>query len=148
MNTPDEKTAMAGPGRFQWQAGGWFGCVFGGSAWLIPAATILALNGQPYLALLPAGACLVLNILGAVLWYGRDRILPFRAYMGMLAVLAVLTPLVWLSVSLHATPASLASLNWPRSGMSGAMVAFICPAIIAWFCIVEYRHKNTSLAPH
>lgn len=144
----DDRTAMAGPRRFQWQVGGWFGAVFGGSAWLIPTATTLALNEQPYLALLPAGGCLVLNILGVALWYRRDRIRPFPALISMLTLFAVLTPLVWLSVSLHATPESLAALNWPQSGMTGAMAAFICPAIIAWFYILEYSHRDTSVASH
>jgi hypothetical protein len=145
MNPMDVKTAMAGPRRFQWQVGGWFGSVSGGSAWLIPAAIILGLNGQSRLALLPAGCCLALNALGVWLWYRRDRLLPFRALLGMLSVLAVLTPLVWFSVSLYATPESLTSLNWPQSGITGAMVASICPAIIAWFCILEYSHRDESL---
>lgn len=145
MNVIGDKTAMAGPRRFQWQLGGWFGCVFGGSAWLISAAVILASNGQPRLALLPAGCCLLLATLGVVLWYRRDRILPFPALMSVLAVFAVLTPLVLFAVSVNATPESLAALNWPQQGITGAMAAFICPAIIAWLCILEYSHGNTQL---
>jgi hypothetical protein len=142
------KTAMAGPRRFQWQIGGWFGSVFGGSAWLIPTAVILAVNGQPRLALLPAASCILMNAIGGVVWYRRDRILPFQALVGVLAVFAVLTPLVWFAVSAKATPESLDSLNWPQQGITSAMAAFICPVIIAWLCILEYSHGNTPVASH
>lgn len=148
MNTTNDKIAMAGPRRFQWQFGGWFGSVFGGSAWLIPTAVILAFNGQLRLAMLPAGCCLLLNVLGVVLWYRRDRILPFPALLGVLALFAVLTPLVWFAVSVNATPESLASLNWPQQGITAAMAVFICPAIIAWLCILESAHGNTSVASY
>ena len=145
INTQYEKIAIAGPQRFQWQIGGWFGSVFGGAAWLIPTAVILAFNGQMRLALLPAGCCLLLNVLGVVLWYRRDRILPFRALMGVLAAFAVLTPLVWFAVSVNASPESLASLNWPQQGITGDVAAFTCPAIIAWFCVLEYSHDGNSV---
>ena len=144
MTKANHKTAMLGPRRFQWQIGGWFGCVVGGSAWLIPAALILAFNGQTRLAILPAACCLLMNVIGCVLWYRRDRILPFPAFVGVLAVFAVLTPLVWFAVSFNATPESLASFHWPQQGVTGAMAALICPAIIAWLCVLEYAHGNTS----
>ncbi len=148
MNTAVEKPAMAGPGYIQWRIGGWFGSVFGGSAWLIPTAAILAINGQPRLALLPAGCCLLMNVLGAVLWYHRDRVQPFPALMSTLAIFAVLTPLVWFSVSLYALPDSLASLNWPQQGFTWFLAAFICPAIIAWLYILEHSQGNTSVEIH
>ncbi|TWU06540.1 hypothetical protein [Allorhodopirellula heiligendammensis] len=146
MNKSDCKSAMIGPRRFQWQVSGWCGGVFGGSAWLVPIAAILAFNGQPKLAILPAGSCVLMNLLGAVLWYLRDRILPFPALMGLLAAFSVSTPLIWFATSLYATPESLASLNWPQHAMPSILAALICPVIIAWFCILEYSHANEPVA--
>ena len=142
MKDTAHKTAMLGPRRFQWQVGGWFGSVFGGSAWLIPAAAILAFHGQTGLALVPALACLGINVLGAALWYRRDRVRPFPALVGILGVFAFVTPLVWFTISANATPASLAAMNWPQQGITGVMVVLICPIIIAWLSILEYSDNR------
>ena len=148
MNQANRKTAMVGPRRFQWNVGGWFGGVVGGSAWLIPTTAILAWNNQSRLALLPAGCWLLVNLIGCVLWYRRDRVRPFPALVGVLCLLAVLTPLVWFVISSNATPASLSSLNWPQRGMGAAMVALIFPALIAWLCFLEYSHEQTPGSSH
>ena len=137
---------MHGPRRFQWQIGGWFGSVFGGSAWLIPTAVILASTGQPQLALLPAGCFLLMNAVGALLWYRRDRLPPFFALLGMLTAFAVVTPFVWFAVAFNATPESLASLNWPQHGLPGVLAVLICPLIIAWLCVLEYAPRNAPVA--
>ena len=144
MTTKQGKSVMTGPRRFQWQIGGWFGGLLGGSAWLIPTSAILAFNGQPTIALVPFGCCLLMNFVGCVLWYRRDRVLPFSALIGILTLFSITTPLAWFAVSLNATPESLVSLNWPHSGIINTMVALICPAIMAWFCMLEYSHDGTS----
>ncbi len=142
MNESGRKTAMIGPRRFQWQIGGWFGSLLGGSAWLIPTGVLLAISGQLGLALLPLTTCVLLNVLGIVLWYRRDRVRPFPALVAALASFALLTPIVWVAVSTYATPKSLAALNWPQQSFAGAIATLIFPAIIAWFCFLEYSHSN------
>ena len=137
---PDD-FAIRGPGRFQWQAGGWFGSILGGSAWLIPTAVLLAMNHQSRLAVLPA-ACFALMVgLGTFLWFRRDRTPPFPALIGVLAVFSIVTPLVWFSVATYATPQSRAALNWPQQGLTGTLAALICPAIIAWLFVLEYSGR-------
>jgi hypothetical protein len=125
--------------------GGWFGSVFGGSAWLIPTAAILAFNGQPTLALLPAGCCLLVNVVGGALWHRRDRVRPFPAFIGILTLFSIVTPFAWFAVSANATPESLAALNWPQQGIIAAMATLICPAVIACFYLLEYSHGGTSV---
>lgn len=149
MNATRKKSAMPGPRHFQWQMEGWFGSVVGGSAWLIPIATILAFNGQPTLALVPLGCCLLMNFVGCVLWDRRDRVRPFHAWIGILTLFSITTPLAWFAVAANATPESLASLNWPHSGFVAAMVTLICPAIIVFYCMREYSQiASSNRAPH
>jgi hypothetical protein len=140
-----KKLAMTGPGLFQWQGGGWLGCVVGGSAWLIPTAGILAFSGQTKIALIPLGCCLIMNFVGCALWYRRDRVLPFHALIGILVLFSITTPGVWFSIAASATPESLASLDWPQSPIIVAMVLLLCPAIIVSFCIREYRERNRKI---
>ncbi|WDQ15580.1 hypothetical protein [Rhodopirellula sp. P2] len=133
-----KKRALVGPRRFQWQVGGWFGGVAGGTAWMLPVAGGLAFNGQPALALLPLGCGVLMGSVGCFLWYKRDRVRPFQALIGLLILFSITTPLVWFVVGANATPTTLASLNWPHSGWVDALVALICPAMIVAFCLREF----------
>ncbi len=47
---------VLGRGRFQWNAGGWFGGALGGSAWMFLAAVMLTANDQVLVATVPAAA--------------------------------------------------------------------------------------------
>ena len=146
MNT-SSKTPLIGPRRFQWQTGGWFGSIIGSSAWMIPTAFILGSHRQIVLALLPAGCFLLINVVGVVLWHQRDRIRPFPALIGVLTLLSVVTPLVWLTVASQATEESVEALNWPSQPIAGLIVLLICPAIVAWIFILEYSHQNRKSMP-
>lgn len=138
MKSPLRKAAIVGQRRFQWQSGGWFGGVLGGAAWLVPAAAILALHGQPVLALLPAACCLLMVVTGIALWYRRDRLQPFAALLGMAVLFSCLTPLAWFTISQLATDQTLAALNWPQHGLVDALAVLIGPAIIVGLCWLEY----------
>lgn len=147
MNVAYKKLAKTEPGQFQWQMGGWFGGLVGGSAWLIPTAAILAFNGQSTLAWVPLGCCLIVSFVGCALWCLRDRVRPFPALMVILTLFSITTPLAWFAVAANAMPESLASLNWPRTRMIDAMVTLICPAIIVAFCLREYTRGGVSNRP-
>lgn len=140
------KKPLTGPRYFQWQIGGWFGSVFGGSAWLIPTGFILGVHSQVALASLPVTCFLLLNAVGVVLWYQRDRVRPFPALIGIMALFCVVTPLVWLTVASQATAESLDALNWPSQHITGLAVLLLCPALVAWFYFLEYSHENQTSA--
>ncbi len=79
-----------GPGRFQWDKGGWFGAQVGSTCWLLIAASVLApQNGT-------AGAVallcfLVPNAFGVMLYRKRATLLPHSAIQALLAVIGLFT---------------------------------------------------------
>lgn len=80
---------MLGPGRFQWNTGGWVGGQIGGTCWLLPMAWVLFSGGD-----LSGGVILVLcflapNILGTLLWTRRASIPPYPAIQALLLGVAV-----------------------------------------------------------
>lgn len=80
---------MRGPGRFQWNTGGFFGGQIGGTCWLLPMAYVLFWGGD-----LSGGAILILcfaapNILGTFLWTRRASIPPYPAIQALLLGVAV-----------------------------------------------------------
>lgn len=128
---------LVGPRRFQWNAGGWFGPSIGSSAWMVVTAYFLASQQQPALALLPASGFVILQIAAVMLWLLRGRIYPFTALMTLLGIFAIVLPAVWISVSLTASPAALAAMNWPRSFWVTALVCGMVPFLMLWFLVLE-----------
>jgi hypothetical protein len=79
-----------GPGRFQWNTGGWFGVQLGSTLWLILAA---AMQLPDYFeARVVALSCfLVPNIFGLVLFLNRNRVAPYPAIQWLIGVIGVVT---------------------------------------------------------
>jgi hypothetical protein len=128
---------LVGPGRFQWNAGGWFGSSLGSSAWMIVTSYLLVFHNQPSLGLVPAVGFAIVLFASLLLWARRDRIYPFPAMMGLLGLLAVAIPLVWIVVSSNGSPAALAAMNWPASTWPTVLVCAIAPALMIWFLVLE-----------
>ena len=77
-----------GPGRFQWNPGGWFGAQIGATVWLVGAALVLA--PQQIEAAGIALLCFLLaNALGLVLYRMRNRIAPYSAIQCLILLVAV-----------------------------------------------------------
>jgi len=71
---------MRGPGRFQWNTGGWFGGQIGATCWLVPMAFVLVAGGDQ-----AGGAMLAIlfaapNVIGTMLWFRRERVAPYPAF--------------------------------------------------------------------
>ena len=83
-----DKTARKGSGRFQWNAGGWFGSQVGSTFWLLLLAIVLV-PGFPGVAVIVFVCFVVPNIIGLVLWSRRNRIEPYAAIQYFIAAAGV-----------------------------------------------------------
>ena len=130
-----------GAGRFQWNAGGWFGPVIGSTAWMIgPAGCLIA--HRRWLAAVPIGCFVIMNLLGWILWRFRDRLAPFPALITMLASLAMAVPIILATTALG-TPNSPPQMNLPSSPLGWLVVVLFVPAMIVWFYVIEHRSKRS-----
>lgn len=129
--------SLVGPGRFQWNAGGWFGSSFGGSAWMIVTSCFLVFHNQPTLALVPAIGFAIILLASLLLWARRDRIYPFHALMALLGLLVIAIPSVLIVVPLYGSPAVLAAMNWPVSTWPTVLGCVIAPGLMIWFLFLE-----------
>jgi hypothetical protein len=79
-----------GPGRFQWNAGGWFGAQVGSTIWLLGAAlTVLPTHVA---AAVVAFLCFLLpNIIGLLLYLRRNRIAPYPALQGLILLVGIVS---------------------------------------------------------
>lgn len=143
-----EKQPMAGAGQFQWNTGGWFGALVGGTSWLLVGAVFMV----PRAPLLAAwwGACfLAANAVGFEMWRRRDRLRPYPAIQALMATCGVAGLLA--VVALHAfgpdavklglawrggLPAREGFLGGPLSSLYGVLLIGI-PAMMGWFAVME-----------
>jgi hypothetical protein len=77
------KEAVAAPGHFRWDAGGWFGGQLGGTAWMLVGAAVLAPRAADVAAVWLA-CFAVPNAIGCRLWRRRGRLRPYPATQALL----------------------------------------------------------------
>lgn len=70
------KQSRLGPGRFQWNVGGWFGAQLGSAVWLLIAAPIL-LPKYVEAGVVALSCFLVPNTFGLILYLSRSRMAPY-----------------------------------------------------------------------
>ena len=138
---------VTGPGKFQWNAGGWFGSTLGSSAWMLVTSCFLIAHNQPWIATIAASGFLANLIASLVLWNHRDRVLPFSALMAILGFMAFTLPLVWLFVQTYASAESRNAMNWPASQWSTVFVLILVPAIMIWFTYLERLERLQHQSP-
>jgi hypothetical protein len=132
------KQAIVGPGRFQWNPGGWWGASLGATVWMLVTAGFLVVHDQAGLSLVPMACFLFTNLVAGLLWVRRDRLFPFRGLLILLSVLAIAVPLVWTAVGGWASSEVLQNMNWPSSVFAYGLVFLLVPAIMIWFSRLEY----------
>ncbi len=147
MNT--SRKPLDGPGRLQWNAGGWFGSSLGSSAWMIVASCFLLFHGQLALAMVPAIGFSIVVIASMLLWSRCDRIRPFTAMMALLGLLAIVVPFVLFFVQWFGSPSARAAMNWPESPWPTILVIAIVPALMIWLVVLEQlatKSKDKTVA--
>lgn len=82
--------SQVGPGRFQWNAGGWFGAQLGATAWLLLAAAVL-LPKHVEAGVVALACFLAPNLFGLMLYLRRSRISPYPAIQGLILVIGVVS---------------------------------------------------------
>lgn len=84
------KQSRVGPGRFQWNTGGWFGAQLGSTVWLLLIA--LSLLPKHFEAGVVTLSCfLVTNIFGLILFLNRNRVAPYPAIQWLIGVIGVVS---------------------------------------------------------
>ena len=139
--------SIIGPGKFQWNGGGWFGSTLGSSAWMLVTCCFLIAHNQPWVASIVAVGFLTNLIASIALWVYRDRIYPFSALMSILGLMAFTIPLMWTLVQHYASDEFKNAMNWPVSQWSTIFVSVLIPAIMIWFAYLERSAKSIDPVP-
>lgn len=141
----DSAEAKIDRGHFRWNVGAWFGSVVGGTAWMILAGGFLMASDQWWVATAPLACFLITNMVALWLWRKRDRTPAFRAYMILMSVLAIAVPLTWFSIVIWGPTNSLEQMTRLTSSAASISVLLLVPAMMAWFCFLEYYAMRRTL---
>ncbi len=143
------RSPMPGTGAFQWNTGGWFGGQFGGTAWMVVGAAVLAREASD-VALVWFVCATAANAVGTWLWLRRDQVRPYPAIQVLLTACGLCGLSAFVALDLG-HPDGLALLRrleiggirWSYGGTSYTELLII-PALMAWFAFLDHASRPRS----
>ncbi len=138
------KTRRIGPGRFQWNAGAWFGSMFGSTIWMLILAGYSA-PPDPVVSMLVGGSYLICILTTIVFWLRRDRLLPYPSIQHQLAIIGALAALSLWIVFERLDADALRGTNGGQSVSLWVLVIF--PLLMIQFHYLERSARREKLAP-
>ena len=126
---------QAPPSAFKWSAGGWFGSLIGGTAWMLSG---LLIGPRPMTIRVTLTCWGAPNIVGLLLWRRRERIAPYAAMQYLLATIALFAVLYFLGLNALGRQPVLDA----RFGERQYWLLLLFPALMAWFYFQERAAKN------
>ena len=90
MKKPSQYEARLGAGKFQWNAGAWFGAQLGSTSWMLTTA-FMCFAESPLVASIFLASFLLTNQLGWMLWCARIRICPYTALQSFVGLSACIS---------------------------------------------------------
>lgn len=122
---------------FRWNAGGWFGSVAGGVAWMLPLAWQLADGGHDEAALATIGIAGLLVAGACVAFRARHRLSVYLAIQGLVVALGVSTVVVGMLARRAGLAGDTAAIVW-----GGPLLA------CGLFLMFMYKERFSSAAAH
>jgi hypothetical protein len=119
---------------FTWNAGGWFGSLFGSTLWLFIGALALFLTGLTFAGVVWIACGLLAVGLGLMLWSRRDRIAVHRAFQFLLWSLTALAAIALVTADRTDTDQAVHS-GAIGYGAQKYLILFVFPllsAVFAW----------------
>ena len=127
-------TPKAGSGRFQWNAGAWFGSLFGSPAWLLAGTFEFASESIP-LAAVWLGCYVAAIAIGTYLWSCRATLAPYPAIQALLFIIGVSVSVAMVS-AFFMRPDLLEQITWAPPWHSFIMLS-VFPAVMRFLHFQE-----------
>lgn len=128
-----------GAGRFQWNAGGWFGSLFGGTAFLVVGAVSFA-ESHPLLSAVWFCCFAIAISTGIYLWVRRTSLSPYPAIQFLLLVCGI-TGAVAIVAALYIAPNLLSEVQLTPTK---SVILLLFPAMMLFFHFLESRARRTT----
>lgn len=124
---------IIGEGKFQWNTGGWFGSLIGGTLWMLMVAVILW-RAAMMVSLVWFACYLISVVVGLVIYLRRDRVAPYPALQLLLGSIGVCSCIAW-TVLVVSRPDLLPIM--PMNATGGFLMLALFPAMMLGFHLQE-----------
>ena len=132
--------AKVGPGRFQWNTGGWFGSLVGGTTFLVVGAVSFA-SSHPLLAAIWLSCFVIAASSGTYLWGRRTSLLPYPAIQ-LLLLLCGICSAVAIVAALYLAPNLLPAVRLTLT--KSLLLLLLFPAMMLVFHILESNARRPT----
>jgi hypothetical protein len=139
----EAKVPMPGPGRFQWNSGGWFGSQVGSTAWMLVGAVMFAIKA-PWIAAAFSLCFAVANVVGTALWSRRDRLRPYAAMQLLILVIGVSGMVAIASVDMLRPAGAPPDATWDEIRGGRLPLLAIVAGLMASFAFMEWDTKKAK----
>jgi hypothetical protein len=127
--------AVKGSGKFQWNAGAWFGALLGGTVWIFGIAVSVYYFEHLWACVFIALLGLLSIIAGITMWANRYRISPYSAIQILISILFAVTVAILVLMDVLDIPFvyKFGNNQSQAPGFSPYWLLFIFPAVMAVF---------------
>jgi hypothetical protein len=136
----DDRRAHVGSGQLRWDAGGWFGALFGCTLWMLLVAGSSA--STPLVLGVGLGAFVAAWALGLWLWSRRERWSTFAALQLFMAVAGLLAACV-LGAADYAGRLEALAMGWTLP-VTPWLVLVVYPGLMLMFAWLELRSRRAA----
>ena len=127
---------------FQWNAGGWWGALLGGTAWMVPTAGVFLAKGDTVAAGVVAACFATAVICGVTIWQKRETLRALFGFQLILGILGVLTFFVLASFQFLASAKAQAILQWTPWAW---LLLLMFPAMMIHFYNIQRQTEKRML---
>jgi len=134
------KTPKPGPGKFQWNTGGWFGAQIGSTLWLLLLGGII-LNTNVIIGSVLLFFFILPNVVGWITWRERRSIEPYPAIQALLGMIGLSSffAVIVLDLSGYITKLEPGMRDSPKQPY---VYLLIFPVLMIAFHFLNGREKN------
>ena len=136
-----ETSPKVGAGRFQWNAGAWFGGLLGGTAYLLVGG-VAFLSQHTFLSAIWLSCFAMALSIGVFVWTRRVTLAPYPAIQVLILVCG-LSGAVAIIAALYMAPQLLAAVQLTPSGSLLLLLMF--PAFMLWSHFLESTARRTTI---
>jgi hypothetical protein len=131
--------AQSGSGGFQWNAGAWFGSQVGSTAWMLGVALVLLPDYvRPGVAALLA--FLAANGFGCLLYWNKNRILPYPALQWLIGFIAAAS----LALVVYLNHSGVVDKVDPRLGYGQWGFYFLPMLFVGLMALFHWRERKAA----
>ncbi|MDA8744515.1 hypothetical protein N9N28_07780 [Rubripirellula amarantea] len=128
--------------QLSWNAGAWFGPMIGGTAWMAASGIMLLKDGILFPGIISIGGFVLVCTVTAWMWAQRHHRDYFTSLMQALALVAILTPVIFFTFKASLDNQALRKVGVPENLYGSLFICGLVPAIMIFLASTIGRRQR------